>query len=198
MNANVGMLHPVAAPVSAYTEGTSITYGTGARIAEAVSASLSWDRSDGRFYGDDVQLDSDNGINGYTLDFEPTGLTDEARALLLGEVASSGSTATGEYSVTADAAPDVGFGYVRVMRATGASGVATSYEGWWFYKLKFGVTREETRTKERNIAWRTPTLTGIGSGIQKEAGGKLHFAIHKTFSSAADAIAYVKAKAGIS
>jgi hypothetical protein len=33
MNANVGMLNPVAAPVSAYTEGTSITYGTGARIA---------------------------------------------------------------------------------------------------------------------------------------------------------------------
>ena len=28
MNANVGMVYPVAAPVSAYTPGTSITYGT--------------------------------------------------------------------------------------------------------------------------------------------------------------------------
>lgn len=197
MNANVGMLHPVAAPVSAYTEGTSITYGTGARIAEAVSASLSWDRSDGRFYGDDVQLDSDNGINGYTLDFEPTGLTDAARALLLGEVASSGSTSTGEYSVTADAAPDVGFGYVRVMRATGARGVATSYEGWWFYKIKFGVSSEETRTKEQTTEWRTPTLSGTGSGVVLASDGKVVYAVHKTFETKTAAIAWVDGKAGI-
>ena len=89
MNANVGMQHPVFAPVSAYTPGSSITYGTGSVIAEAVSASLTWDRSDGRFYGDDTQLDSDNGILGYTIDFEPTGLTDAARATLLGETVSS-------------------------------------------------------------------------------------------------------------
>jgi len=197
MNANVGMLNPVAAPVSAYTEGTSITYGTGARIAEAKSASLSWDRSDGRFYGDDVQLDSDNGINGYTLDFEPTGLTDEARALLLGEVASSGSTATGEYSVTADAAPDVGFGYVRVMRTTGDSGVVTSYEGWWFYKIKFGVSSEETRTKEQTTEWRTPTLSGTGSGVVLAADGKVVYAVHKTFATKAAAIDWVDDKAGL-
>lgn len=197
MNANVGMLNPVAAPVSAYTEGTSITYGTGARIAEAKSASLSWDRSDGRFYGDDVQLDSDNGINGYTLDFEPTGLTDAARALLLGEVASSGSTATGEYSVTADAAPDVGFGYVRVMRTTGDSGVVTSYEGWWFYKIKFGVSSEETRTKEQTIEWRTPTLSGTGSGVVLAADGKVVYAVHKTFATKAAAIDWVDGKAGL-
>ena len=195
MNANIGMLHPVAAPVSAYTEGTGITYGAGARIAEAVSASLSWDRSDGRFFGDDVQLDSDNGINGYTLDFEPTGLTDAARALLLGEVVSSGST--GEYSVTADAAPDVGFGYVRVMRATGDSGVVTSYEGWWYYKIKFGVSSEETRTKEQTIEWRTPTLSGIGSGVVLAADGKVVYAVHKTFATKAAAIDWVDGKAGL-
>ena len=40
MNANVGMRYPVYAPVSAYTAGTGITYGTGAVAAEAVSASL--------------------------------------------------------------------------------------------------------------------------------------------------------------
>lgn len=193
MNANIGMLCPVAATISSYAAGSSPNYGTGKVLAEAVGAALTWDRADGHFYGDDVELDSENGILGYSLEFEPSGLKDDARAYILGE-----TVQTGEYSVTEDASPDVGFGYVRVMRTTGTAGVETSYEGWWFYKLKFGVTREETRTKERNIAWRTPTLTGIGSGIQKEAGGKLHFAIHKTFSSAADAIAYVKAKAGIS
>lgn len=193
MNANVGMQHPVFAPVSAYTPGTSITYGTGAVIAEAVSASLSWERSDGRFYGDDAQLDSDNGILGYTLDFEPTGLTDAARAMLLGE-----TLATSEYTINNEAAPEGGFGYVRVMRSTGAGGVVDySYEGWWFYKLRFGINSEETRTKERNIEWRTPTLQGVGDGVSLDSSGVLAFATHRTFDTLAGAVGYVNNKAGI-
>lgn len=193
MNANIGMQHPVAATVSTYVPGTSISYGTGKVIAEAVSASLSWEREDGHFYGDDVELDSANGILGYTLDFEPTGLTDEARAYLLGETVS-----TGEYTIGDAASPDVGFGYVRVMRTTGSSGVTTSYEGWWFKKLKFGLSSEEARTKERGIEWRTPTLNGVGSGVKLDTSGTMKFADHKTFDTLAAAVAYVNSKANIS
>ena len=49
MNANVGMVYPVAALVATYTPGTSITYSTGFVVAEAVSASLNWNRADGHF-----------------------------------------------------------------------------------------------------------------------------------------------------
>ena len=193
MNANVGMVCPVVATVSTYTAGTSISYNTGKVIAEAVSASLNWNRSDGEFYGDDTLLDSDNGVTGYTIDFEPTGLTDEVRGYMLGE-----TVQTGEYSITDAAAPDVGFGYVRVMRSTNSSGVVVdSYEGWWFYKLKFGVSNEQTQTKGQSIEWRTPTLSGKGSGILLDATGSKKFALHKTFTSKSDAIAYVKGKAGI-
>ena len=193
MNANVGMVHPVVATVQTYTEGTSISYNAGKRVAEAVSASINWNRADGRFYGDDVVLDSDNGVLGYTIDFEPTGLTDEIRAYMLGETAQ-----TGEYTINDAASPDVGFGYVRVMRTTNSSGtVENSYEGWWYYKLKFGVSGEETRTKEQNIEWRTPTLSGVGAGIQLDSSGVQKFAVHKSFSSKSDAISYVNNKAGI-
>lgn len=193
MNANVGMMHPVFAPVSTYTPGTGVTYGTGLVVAEAVSASVNWERSDGRFYGDDTQLDSDNGILGYTIDFEPTGLTDAVRAALLGETASSD-----EYTINNEAAPEGGFGYIRVMRATGSSGVVDySYEGWWYYKLRFGVNSEETRTKERQIEWRTPTLQGVGDGVSLDSTGVLSFAVHKTFDTLTAAISYVNGKAGI-
>lgn len=191
MNANVGMLNPVAA-VCSYTPGSAPSYSGGKTVAEAIAASINWRRADGHFYGDDAELDSDNGVRGYTMDFEPTGLTDEVRAMLLGETVSSS-----EYTINEDASPDVGFGYVRVMRTSGTGGVSTSYEGWWYYKLKFGIGTEETRTKEEDIAWRTPTLNGIGTGVQQTSGGKLEYAIHKTFAEKADAIAYVKAKAGI-
>lgn len=192
MNANVGMRYPVFAPVTAYVPGTSITYGTGKVCAEAISASVSWERADGRFYGDDVQLDSDNSILGYSIEFEPTGLTDEIRASLLGE-----TLASSDYVINSDAAPDVGFGYIRVMRKTGTNGVAYSYEGWWYQMLKFGVTSEETRTKERNIEWRTPTLTGNGSGVSLDSSGKLTFAKHRTFETFTAAQNWLKTLAGI-
>jgi hypothetical protein len=183
------MVYPVAATVQTYTPGSSISYKSpGSNFAEAVSASLSWERADGHFYGDDVELDSDNGVLGYTIDFEPTGLNDAARALLLGETVS-----TGEYTITDAAAPDVGFGYVRVMRDQGT----VSYEAWWFYKLKFGVSSEETRTKERSIEWRTPTLQGVGAGVSLDSTGTLSFCLHKTFTSLSDAKSWLNSKAGI-
>ena len=192
MKPNVGMVYPVCAPVASYTPGTSISYSTGSVVAEARAASVSWDRSDGEFYGDDQLLDTDNGVTGYTIDFEPTGLADSIRKTLLGET-QSGS----EYSITSAAAPFVGFGYIRVMREESAGSVIETYEGWWYYRVQFSVTSEETRTKEKNIEWRTPTLSGRGSGVQLSAGNTLTYAVHESFSTFANAKAWLKSKASI-
>ena len=192
MKPNVGMVYPVCAPVATYTPGTGITYSTGSVVSEARAASVSWDRSDGEFYGDDVLLDSDNGVTGYSIDFEPAGLTDAIRKTLLGE-----TQASSEYSITDAAAPYVGFGYIRVMREASAGSVVTSYEGWWYYKVQFSIQNEETRTKEKNIEWRTPTLSGKGFGVQLTSGGAMVFAVHESFSSLSSAETWLKAKAGI-
>lgn len=192
MKPNVGMVYPVASAVNTYTPGTSITYGTGFVIAEARGATVNWERSDAEFYGDDVLLDTDNGVTGYTIDFEPTGLSDNVRQKLLGEV-----KATSEYSITDAAAPDVGFGYIRVMREDGTTSVETTYEGWWYYKVKFSVSSEETRTKEKDLEWRTPTLSGKGSGVQLSSGDALTFAVHQSFPTMTAAKTWLKSKAGI-
>ena len=192
MNANVGMVYPVAAPVSAYTPGNSITYSNGFVVAEAVSANVSWNRADGHFYGDDVELDTDNGVLGYTISFEPTGLSATSRQKLLGETVSSN-----EYTITDAASPDLGFGYIRVMRVKGTTTVTTSYEAWWYKKLKFGISSEETRTKEQSIEWRVPTLEGVGSGVSLDSTGRLSFAQHKTFDTLAQAKSYLNGLAGI-
>lgn len=189
MNANVGMVYPVAAKVGTYTPGTSITYSNGTNFAEAVSANLTWNRADGHFFADDAEIDTDNGVLGYTLTFEPSGLKDENRALLLGE-----TLASSEYTINGDAAPDIGFGYIRVMRDKGT----ISYDAWWFHKLKFGVSSEETRTKEQSIEWRIPTLEGIGSGVKLDNSGKLAFAVHRSYTSLSDAKSWLNTKAGIS
>ena len=192
MKPNVGMVYPVCAPVATYTPGTGITYSTGSVVSEARAASVSWDRSDGEFYGDDILLDSDNGVTGYSIDFEPAGLSDAIRKTLLGE-----TQASSEYSITDAAAPYVGFGYIRVMREESAGSVVTTYEGWWYYKVQFSIQNEETRTKEKNIEWRTPTLSGKGFGVQLTSAAAMVFAVHESFSSLSSAETWLKAKASI-
>ena len=193
MKANVGMLYPVAAPITAYTPGSAPTYGAGTELEEARGATLTWERADGRFYGNNVELASDNRTLGYSIDFEPSGLTDAGRALLLGEVAASD-----EYTITDDPSPDVGFGYIRNMEETQTNGLVTeTFEGWWFYKVKFSLNSEETRTRERDTEWRVPTLTGTGAGVQLTAGGKLSFATHETFNTLAAAKTWLNGKASI-
>ena len=193
MKPNVGMVYPVCAPVNAYTPGTGITYNAGSVVSEARSASISWDRADGEFYGDDILLDSDNGVLGYTIDFEPAGLQDAIRATLLGETVLN----TSEYNITDAAAPYVGFGYVRVMRDNSTGTVITTYEAWWYYRVQFSVNSEETRTKERNIEWRVPTLSGRGTGVQLDSSDTLTFAVHKTFTTMSDAKTWLNSKASI-
>ena len=192
MKPNVGMVYPVCAPVATYTPGTSITYSAGSVVSEARGATVNWDRADGEFYGDDILLDSDNGVLGYTIDFEPAGLSDAIRKTLLGE-----TQGTSEYSITDAAAPYVGFGYIRVMRDNSSGTVVTNYEGWWYYRVQFSVSSEETRTKERNIEWRVPTLNGRGTGVQLGSGDTLTFAVHKTFASMSDAKTWLNSKASI-
>ena len=193
MKPNVGMVYPVCAPVATYTPGTSITYSAGSVVSEARGATINWDRADGEFYGDDILLDSDNGVLGYTIDFEPAGISDAIRATLLGEVVLN----TSEYNITDAAAPYVGFGYIRVMRDNATGTVVTNYEAWWYYRVQFSVSSEETRTKERNIEWRVPTLSGRGTGIRLSSGDTVTFAVHETFSSYETAKTWLNAKASI-
>ena len=192
MKPNVGMQYPVCAPVNTYTPGTSITYSNGSVVGEARGATLNWEREDGEFYGDDKILDTANGILGYTLDFEPSGLSDTIRKTLLGE-----TQATSEYSITDSSAPYVGFGYIRVMRETGTTGVDTTYEAWWFYRVQFSVNSEETRTKERSMEWRTPTLTGKGLGVQLSSEATQTFAVHESFTTFSGAKTWLNSKASI-
>ena len=195
MKPNVGMMYPVAAPVDTYTPYSGITYENGFVVSQARGANLTWETADGEFYGDDILLDSEIGIMSYTLEFESAGLSDAVRAGLLGEVKGSSD----EYKITGASAPDVGFGYIKVMRDDSSGTVVTNYEARWYYKLKFSQPNEEARTKERTMEWRTPTISGRGAGVFLAAAAEVpDFAERKTFANLAAAKAYLNTKAGIS
>ena len=195
MKANVGMRYAVASLVDAYTPYSGITYGTGFVVSEARGANVTWETEDGEFRGDDVVLDTAKGILGYSVEFETAGLKDGVRATLLGETKDTSDA----YHITGANAPDAGFGYVKQMREDDTSGaIERTWEVFWYYKLKFGQPNEEARTKERNMEWRVPTITGAGAGVFLTSGAEdPDFAEYKIFPTFAAAKTYLNGKAGI-
>ena len=194
MKANVGMRYADAAPVETYTPYSGITYDDGFVVCEARGANVTWETEDGEFRGDDVVLDTANGILGYNIEFETTGLKDAVRSALLGETKGSSD----EYHITGASAPAVGFGYVKQMREDDSGTVGTTWEVFWYHKLKFAQPNEEARTKERNMEWRVPTINGTGAGVYLSSGATdPDFAEHKTFSTLAAAKTFLNGLAGI-
>lgn len=190
--ANVGMRHPVWAPLQSHTDGSEPTYGAGRVIQEAIEATITFnaDTTNG-LYGDDVLVDMDDGITGYTVSFNPTGLKDADRAAILGEEVTTGSV----YEITDAGSPWGGFGFFRVMRDENRT---RYYEAWWCRKIKFREPSQTTRTKEGSVQWRTPTLEGTGAGLIVDGGEKIKYIKHKTFETAAAAKAWLDGLANVS
>ena len=191
-NPNVGMMYPVFAPLTTHTDGSMPTYGAGSVIQEARNATVTRTYNDNPLYGDDRIVDDDNGLQALTMSFESTGLSDADRKLLLGEEDYGTSGVSGQW-VSDNETPWGGFGYIRKMRTNGTK----SFEAWWTLKIKFQEETMATSTKEGSIQWNTPTLNGRAAGLYVDATDKLRFQLHKTFSTASDAKAWLNAMAGI-
>ena len=191
-NPNVGMMYPVWAPLATHTDGSMPTYSAGSVIQEARNATVTREYANNPLYGDDRIVDDDNGMTGLTISFESTGLSDAERKMLFGEEDYGTSGVSGQW-VSDNETPWGGFGYIRKMRLNGVK----SFEAWWTLKIKFQEETMATATKEGSIQWNTPTLNGRAAGLYVDATDKLRFQLHKTFSTIADAKAWLNAMAGI-
>ena len=192
-NPNVGMMYPVFAKITSHTDGSLPTYGNGVVIQEARNATITKTYNDNPLYGDDRIVDDDNGLQGMTCSFEPTGLTDSDRKLLFDEdeVSVGGLTCQAESD---NETPYGGFGYVRKMRDNGTK----KFEAWIILKIKFTEESQATATKEGSISWGTPTLNGRAAGVYIDSSDKLRFRIHETFDTAAAAKSWINSVLNVS
>ena len=192
-NPNVGMMYPVFAPLTTHTDGSMPTYGTGTVIQEARNATITRTYNNNPLYGDDRIVDDDNGLTSLSISFEPTGLSDSDRKLLLGEEDYGTSGVSGQW-VSDNETPWGGFGYIRKMRLNGVK----SFEAWITLKVKFQEQSMATSTKEGSISWGTPTLNGNAAGLYVDESDKLRFELHKTFSSISAAKAWLNTMLNVS
>lgn len=193
--AAIGMRHLVAAPITTETKGSAPVYGTGFVMGRAVSGDISWEIPDNDLYGEDTVAEVDSGATGYTMDVGVTELLESVEEKLLGYIPITASNEeTGEYEVAGKSAPYVGVGFIQVLKRHGV----LSYKAFWYYKVVFARNSENAATKEKQIAWQTPTINGKGLGIYNDASGDAKFRRHKVFSTEAEAAAYLDELANIS
>lgn len=190
---NVGMMYPVFAPITAYTDGSMPTYGTGVVIQEARNATITMTYNDNPLYGDDRIVADDNGLQSLTLSFELTGLSDADRVLLFGEEAATVGGITAQL-VSDNETPYGGFGFVRKMYDDNGK----KFEAWIILKIKFQEESQTTATKEGSISWGTPTMNGRAAGLYIDSNDKQRFIAHASFATAAAAKSWINTVLNVS
>lgn len=186
-----GLQYAVVAAITAETEGSAVTYGTGKVLGRMISANISWTRNDNPLYADDAIAENDNGVTGGTIELNIDDISDEGRVYVLGETEVTVTNGK-EYETTDTPAPYVGVGFLRVKRKAGE----TSYIAEWLHKVQFGMDSEEAQTKGESIEWQTPTLNGKIFGVRNDSSLNNHYRRTATFETLAAAKAWLDDKAG--
>lgn len=188
--AGIGLRYGVFAEIESHTDGSPITYKRGERMGPLASAVLNLQMADDRDYGDDIVQDTDQGIRGLTLDVEMNSLPAAIRAKLLGWKKESAGDL---YNVTDATPPEVGTGWIRVVRNSGI----TKYEVWFIRRLQFGVQNETASTKKQQVEWNHHNLTGTGMAVYIDNSGEASYLAYGEFDTEAAAKAALNGMVGI-
>lgn len=189
--AAIGMKHLIGAPwADQQAENGLPKYGNGLKIGRAISANITFRRSDTELYADDVMAESDNTITGGDVDMTVAEITDEVAEVIFGDV-KTGEGDAAEYHDSDIPSPYIGMGYIRQMRYKGQ----TTFRAMWLYKVQLATAEESAQTKGETTNFQTQRLTGEILGVT-DAEGKTRFRAWKTFTDEAKAVEWLNTKAG--
>ena len=187
----IGIRHLVVAKIATETPGTGLTYEAGVIMGEPIRANVTITRGTNPLYAGDREVENENGITGISTEVEADDLTDEVRVYALGDEEVDGDEGT--YRQTDEAAPYVGYGYIRVRKRRGVR----YFQGVWNHKAQFGENSETTTTRGENTEWQTPTVVARGQGVFLDNSGKISWRDRHTFETESEAAAWLDAKANI-
>ena len=190
----IGVRDLTWAKVTSGGEGSAMVYSGGAQETDLmVRADQSEERSDVRFHADDHMIDRDNSVTGASISLELAKLPAAALTDLVGYVEGSGTTP--DLTMTDAEAPYVGIGFVYVDRYKGTR----TFIPYWYYKVQFSMGSRSFNTKGDSLEFQTESLEGQAMGVRLAADGVDSYYVRpKTpLTTEADAIAWLKAKAGI-
>lgn len=171
-------------------------YEDGKIAGKAIQANLTVTRNNVVLRADDSDAEFDDTLSGISAELGMDHLDDEDRVTFMGfaKQTGSGAGAVTEYMDSDEPSPYVGVGYVRV----GQKNNVPLYEANLIVKAKLSETNENAQTKGETTTFQTPTLTARGLQVPNWIKGSGNgFRLKATFTTDADALAWLKTKLGI-
>lgn len=195
--ATIGLSKPYYA---IYAEaGGVVSYSDGAVMGKATEANISIETTeDNNLYGDNGLAETDRRFANGTLTLSTTDLSQEVSKAILGltEQAITGIDGVTDTSVKelvyddAQVTPYLGVGFIIKKKVNGAY----KWRGVVLPKVMFSVPEDAATTQGESIEWQTPELTGA---IMRDDSATHVWKKEATFTSEAQAEAYIKARLGI-
>lgn len=186
--------------ISKYSNsGTTVTYSDGILAAKLVSADINVDTADNNtFYADNAPAETDRQFTGGTITVNTDDLSQEASKLLLGMTESeitgiTGITDTGVKELIYDDdqnTPYVGIGMI-VKKMVNA---VIKWRAVILRKAMFDIPADSAETQGETINWQTPELS---ASFMRDDTAKHAWKSEATFTTEAQAEAYIKARIGI-
>ena len=195
--ATIGLSKPYYA---IYAEaGGVVSYSDGAVMGKATEANISIETTeDNNLYGDNGLAETDRRFANGTLTLSTTDLSQEVSKAILGltEQAITGIDGVTDTSVKelvyddAQVTPYLGVGFIIKKKVNGAY----KWRGVVLPKVMFSVSEDAATTQSESIEWQTPELTGT---IMRDDSATHVWKKEATFTTEAQAEAYIKARLGI-
>lgn len=195
--ATIGLSKPYYA---IYSEtGGVVSYSDGAVMGKATEANISIETTeDNNLYGDNGLAETDRRFTNGTLTLSTTDLSQEVSKAILGltEQAITGIDGVTDTSVKelvyddAQVTPYLGVGFIIKKKVNGAY----KWRGVVLPKVMFSVPEDAATTQGESIEWQTPELTGT---IMRDDSATHVWKKEATFTTEAQAEAYIKARLGI-
>ena len=195
--ATIGLSKPYYA---IYAEaGGVVSYSDGAVMGKATEANISIETTeDNNLYGDNGLAETDRRFANGTLTLSTTDLSQEVSKAILGltEQAITGIDGVTDTSVKelvyddTQVTPYLGVGFIIKKKVNGAY----KWRGVVLPKIMFSVPEDAATTQGESIEWQTPELTGA---IMRDDSASHVWKKEATFTTEAQAEAYIKARLGI-
>lgn len=193
----IGVSKPYVAKYS--NSDSTVTYTAGQILDKMTQLDATINSAENNnFYADNAIAETDRSFSGGTLTVNTADLGPEASALILGitpvaisEIEGVTDEDVNELIFDDDQQnPYLGFGCIIKKRVNNED----KWRAIIFTKIQFAVPSDAATTQGETIEWQTPTLSGT---IMRDDSAKHTWKREATFTTEAQAEAYIKARLGI-
>ena len=156
-----------------------------------VNVDVNFEYAEGSDYADGIRIAHKKKMTGANVGMELADLPDDVKQDWF-DWAADGN----DFLITEEDPNSIGVGFYFWQETPVTE--ADAYCAYWVYKSKFSPDSISGSTSNDSISYQHHNVTGLAEGVKVEEGGKAIFVkVSENFDTEAEAIAWLKAEAGI-